>query len=234
MAPSSVAIEFGERGSLTGTGKSAAVARHHVADDNWPTYLKSSLHELLFGSKLNVLLLTMPVAALSASPTLTFVAALLALCPLAERLGFVTEQLALHTNATVGGLLNATFGNATEMIVCVFAIRSGLLRVVQLSLLGSVLSNLLLVLGTAFLLGGLRHKVQTFSIDSVKANTSLLMLGMITLLMPNLLDSTNSMLDNHDALQPVGRGLLLAPQPATPAAWVGELRRQAAPRTTAA
>ena len=142
-----------------------------------------------------------PTLTLTLTQTLTFVAALLALCPLAERLGFVTEQLALHTNATVGGLLNATFGNATEMIVCIFAIRSGLLRVVQLSLLGSVLSNLLLVLGTAFFLGGLRHKVQTFSIDSVKANTSLLMLGMITLLMPNLLDSTNSMLDSDDALR---------------------------------
>ena len=113
----------------------------------------------------------------------------------------ITEPAVTSANATVGGLLNATFGNATEMIVCVFAIRSGLLRVVQLSLLGSVLSNLLLVLGTAFLLGGLRHKVQTFSVDSVKANTSLLMLGMITLLMPNLLDSTNSMLDTDDALR---------------------------------
>ena len=197
-------VELRERGSLDDPKSSAALRElkvHHVADDDWPTYLKSSLHELLFGSKLNVLLVMMPVAGVSSSQTLTFIAALLALCPLAERLGFVTEQLALHTNATVGGLLNATFGNATEMIVCVFAIRSGLLRVVQLSLLGSVLSNLLLVLGTAFLLGGLRHKVQTFSIDSVKANTSLLMLGMITLLMPNLLDSTNSMLDTDDALR---------------------------------
>jgi Ca2+/Na+ antiporter len=197
-------VELRERGSPKGPNSSATLPElkvHHVADDDWPTYLKSSLHELLFGSKLNALLLMVPVAGLSSSQTLTFVAALLALCPLAERLGFVTEQLALHTNATVGGLLNATFGNATEMIVCVFAIRSGLLRVVQLSLLGSVLSNLLLVLGTAFLLGGTVHKVQTFSnpnpnpnpnpspnqvqtfsVDSVKANTSLLMLGMITLL----------------------------------------------------
>ena len=81
---------------------------------------------------------------------LVFIASLLALCPLAERLGFVTEQLAMYTNPTVGGLLNATFGNVTEMLVSILAIHRGLLRVVQLSLLGSVLSNLLLVLGMSF------------------------------------------------------------------------------------
>lgn len=69
--------------------------------------------------------------------------------PLAERLGFITEQLAQYTNSTVGGLLNASFGNATEVIVSVAGLRAGLLRVVQLSLLGSVLSNMLLVLGCA-------------------------------------------------------------------------------------
>ncbi len=193
-------IELGERGSLTAE-RSGPKPKHHVADDDWPTYTKNALYALLVDSKLNLLLLCMPAAAISTNQSVRFVAALLALCPLAERLGFVTEQLALHTNATIGGLLNATFGNATEMIVCIFAIRSGLLRIVQLSLLGSVLSNLLLVLGTAFLLGGLRYKVQTFSVDSVKANTSLLMLGMITLLLPTLLDTTNSMLDNQDSLR---------------------------------
>jgi Ca2+:H+ antiporter len=77
----------------------------------------------------------------------TFTLSLLALCPLAERLGYVTEEMAKHTNATIGGLLNATFGNLTEMIVSIFALQAGLLRVVQLSLLGSILSNMLLVLG---------------------------------------------------------------------------------------
>ena len=106
-------VELRERGSLDDPKSSAALRElkvHHVADDDWPTYLKSSLHELLFGSKLNVLLVMMPVAAVSSSQTLTFIAALLALCPLAERLGFVTEQLALHTNATVGGLLKLVPG----------------------------------------------------------------------------------------------------------------------------
>ena len=160
--------------------------------------------ELFLGSKLNVLLLFLPVAMVSDAAgwdsSITFVSSLLALCPLAERIGFATEQMALHTNATIGGLLNATFGNVTEMIVSLFAIRNGLLRVVQLSLLGSVLFNLLLVLGCAFLLGGFRYKEQHFSADTVRANTSLLMLGMITLLLPAMLDITNTQLHDDDSL----------------------------------
>ena len=117
---------------------------------------------VVLGSKLNVLLpcalLAMIGRAAKWGDGPIFFFALMALAPLAERLGHVTEQLALYTNPTVGGLLNATFGNATELIVSLFAIKEGLLRVVQLSLIGSVLSNLLLVLGTAFFMGGLRHK----------------------------------------------------------------------------
>ena len=90
-----------------------------------------------FGSKLNVLLITIPLAAMSRwmgwSDGWTCALSMLALCPLAERLGFVTEELAFYTNDSIGGLLNATFGNATELIVSIFALRAGLLRVVQLS-----------------------------------------------------------------------------------------------------
>merc|ERR1712185_674354 len=83
-----------------------------------------------------------------------FTLSLLAIAPFAERLSFVTEQLALDTSETLGGLLNATFGNVTELIVSLFALRAGLLRIVQVSLLGSILSNMLLVLGCAFFFGG--------------------------------------------------------------------------------
>ncbi|KAL3930076.1 MAG: hypothetical protein SGPRY_001689 [Prymnesium sp.] len=171
---------------------------------DWSSYLKGSLSQLFLGSQLNVLLLFLPVATISrawqSEGSITFIASLLALCPLAERIGYATEQMALHTNSTVGGLLNATFGNVTELIVSLFAIRSGLLRVVQLSLLGSVLSNLLLVLGCSFLIGGFKYKEQNFSADTVRANTSLLMLGMITLLLPAMLDITNTQLHDNDSL----------------------------------
>ena len=151
------------------------------------------MKELLFGTKLNVLLVCVPLAiggsVLHLGDRLVFIASLLALCPLAERLGFVTEQLAMYTNPTVGGLLNATFGNVTEMLVSILAIHRGLLRVVQLSLLGSVLSNLLLVLGTAFFCGGLRQKVQTFNTDVISANNALLVLGALAILLPAILDA---------------------------------------------
>ena len=74
-----------------------------------------------------------------------------------ERLGFVTKQLAFFTSPTVGGLFNATFGNATEMIISLYALKNGMIRIVQQSLLGSILSNMLLVLGCAFLMGGVIH-----------------------------------------------------------------------------
>ena len=99
----------------------------------------------------NVALVFVPIAFASKSAgwpdTARFFIAVGAMIPLAERLGFATESVADHSNDTFGGLLNATCGNLPELIIAIFAIRDGLLRVVQLSLLGSILSNLLLVLG---------------------------------------------------------------------------------------
>jgi Ca2+:H+ antiporter len=86
-----------------------------------------------------------------------FAASFVGLVPLAERLSFLTEQLALYTGPTIGGLLNATCGNATELIIALFALHKGAIEVVKWSLLGSVLSNLLLVLGTSLFAGGIKH-----------------------------------------------------------------------------
>jgi hypothetical protein len=80
--------------------------------------------------------------------------------PLAAILGDFTEELALHTNETIGGLINASFGNAVEVVVAINALMAGQIRVVQASLLGSIFSNLLLVLGCCFFFGGLVHKVR--------------------------------------------------------------------------
>jgi Ca2+:H+ antiporter len=90
---------------------------------------------------------------------------MLGIIPLAERLGFATEQLALFTGPKVGRLLNSAFGNATELIISIHALSRGKLHVVQQCLLGSILSNLLLVLGSAFFSGGLAcgKTMQTFS-----------------------------------------------------------------------
>lgn len=144
---------------------------------------------------LNVLLFCLPIAIISYGAkwpdAVTFVFSLLALAPLAERLGYVTENLAFHTNETIGGLLNATFGNATELIVAVTALSKGLYRLVQLSLLGSILSNMLLVLGTAFMLGGSRYKTQNYGRISAQVNATLLMLAVMGVLFPTILSNSN-------------------------------------------
>lgn len=118
---------------------------------------------------------------------LQFLCALVAIAPFAERLSFVTEQLAMYTNDTLGGLLNATFGNVTELIVSVFALRAGMYHIVQVNLLGSVLSNLLLVLGMALFFGGLKHETQTFNRNAASMNSSLLMLASMSVLFPTSL-----------------------------------------------
>ena len=122
----------------------------------------------------------------------TFAFSLVAIAPFAERLGYVTEQIALHTNDTIGGLLNATFGNATEFIVAVSALSRGLYRLVQLSLLGSVVSNILLVLGTAFIVGGYFHKFLMFKTVTAELNNGLLLLGAMGVLFPTVLTWTSA------------------------------------------
>ena len=173
-----------------------ALSRPSVFEDGYAAYLKRSLRAVFLSSKLNALLVCVPGAIASrhagGSEGLVFIVSLLGICPLAERLGFLTEQLAEYTNPTVGGLLNATFGNLTEVIVSVFALRAGLLRVVQLSLLGSVLSNTLLVLGCAFLFGGTKRKEQRFNAEGTSMNFGLLMLSALAMALPTLLRASRT------------------------------------------
>eukprot|EP01025_Chloroclados_australasicus_P059308 TRINITY_DN7493_c0_g2_i1.p1 TRINITY_DN7493_c0_g2~~TRINITY_DN7493_c0_g2_i1.p1 ORF type:complete len:578 (-),score=85.43 TRINITY_DN7493_c0_g2_i1:630-2279(-) len=156
----------------------------------------ANFRHVLLGSKLNVLLIFLPLAIMVAAGgwniTVKFIFSLLALIPLAERLGDITEQLAMHTNDTLGGLLNATFGNATEVLISAFALQQGKLRVVQLSLLGSVLSNLLLVLGSSFLVGGIKFPEQSFRQSGVTVNNGLLLMAVASILLPSALTATKS------------------------------------------
>ncbi|KAL8158622.1 hypothetical protein V2J09_000159 [Rumex salicifolius] len=119
---------------------------------------------------------------------------LLGIIPLAERLGYATEQLAFYTGSTVGGLLNATFGNSTELIISIHALRQGMIHIVKQTLLGSILSNLLLVLGCALFSGGLVHsnKTQVFSKESAGVNSGLLLMAVMGLLFPALLHATGT------------------------------------------
>jgi len=157
-------------------------------------------NEMLFKGPLNILLICVPIGIIcylsDVNEAVTFVFALLAIAPLAERLGFCTEQLAIHTNDAIGGLLNATFGNATELIVALTALSKGLYRLVQLSLLGSILSNLLLVLGTSLFLGGLRFKTQTFGKISAQVNAGMLVIATMSLVFPTVMTLTGE--ENSD------------------------------------
>ncbi|MFZ6049919.1 calcium/proton exchanger [Pseudomonas sp. CR3202] len=115
---------------------------------------------------------------------LVFLAAALAIIPLAGWLGRATEQLAERSGEGVGGLLNATFGNATELIIALSALRAGLHDVVKASIAGSIVGNILLVMGAAMLAGGLRHKEQQYNASAARSQATLLTLATIALILP--------------------------------------------------
>ena len=138
---------------------------------------------------MNWLLIFVPVAIgleflMPQSHTLIFVIACLAIIPLAGWLGHATEELARHTGEGVGGLLNATFGNAAELIIALMALQKGLYPVVKASLTGSIIGNVLLVFGASVLAGGIKYKRQRFNVTGARAQSTLLTLAAIALVMP--------------------------------------------------
>jgi Ca2+:H+ antiporter len=117
---------------------------------------------------------------------LVFILAALGVIPLADFIGEATEELAVRTGPRIGGLLNATLGNAAEIIISIFAIREGLLELVKASIVGSILGNLLLVLGLSILLGGIRNGIQTFDRRQAALNSTMLVLAVVALIIPSL------------------------------------------------
>jgi Ca2+:H+ antiporter len=115
---------------------------------------------------------------------LVFLASAFAIVPLAGWMGHATEQLAVKLGEGVGGLLNATFGNAAELIIAFAALRAGLHTVVKASLVGSIVGNILLVLGAAMLAGGLRHPEQHYNVAGARSQATLLTLAAIALILP--------------------------------------------------
>jgi len=168
---------------------------------------------------LNVLLIFCVVAIVAElagwNPLIVFVASGLALIPLAGLIGQSTEALATHVGPRVGGLLNATLGNAAELIITIVAIREGvinpsardeLLELVRASLTGSILGNILLVLGFSVLLGGLRHGIQKFDRTHAGVNSTLLLLAVAALVIPSLFSHTIDQV-NHDAVEYLSLGV---------------------------
>ncbi|WFC99007.1 hypothetical protein MYAM1_001742 [Malassezia yamatoensis] len=149
---------------------------------------QSSLVWLLTSSWVNVLLIFVPLGILAKvlqwGSLPIFLLNFFAIIPLAKLLGDATEQVSIRLGPTLGGLLNATFGNAVELIVAIVALMQGQLRIVQISLIGSILSNLLLVLGLSFMAGGMFKPENLFAQTAAQASSSIMTLGCFTMAIP--------------------------------------------------
>ena len=147
----------------------------------------------------SILLLFIPVSIaahfLEWGDAVVFITACLGIIPLAAWMGTATEEIAVVLGPSLGGLLNATFGNATELIIALVALNAGLVDVVKASITGSIIGNLLLVTGFAMLLGGLRYKEQEFQSVVAGVNASSMTLAVIGILLPTAMDYTSSGID---------------------------------------
>lgn len=146
------------------------------------------LWSYLRSKPLSFLLLVFPIAVVAhfagGSDLLIFILSAVGVIPLAGYIGEATEALSVRTGPKIGGLLNATLGNAAELIITLVAIRAGLLELVKASITGSILGNLLLVMGTAMLLGGSRHGIQKFDRRSMGNHSTLLAIAVLALVIP--------------------------------------------------
>ena len=170
--------------------------------------VNSSIRDVLDprNTKLNWMLVFVPLAFYFEFERLhgpAFIVSMIAIMPLAFLMGKATEEIALRTSQSIGGLLNATFGNAVEMIIAGLAIYTAylskdlevskaMIQIVQASLIGSILGNLLLVMGLSFVWGGIHYSKQKFSSEASQVNGSLLLLALVSMVIPEMYSSSTS------------------------------------------
>jgi len=169
-----------------------------------------SMVRAIFGSWINVLLVAVPVGiALGNIPDFNYIAVFvvnfIAIVPLAAMLSYSTEELAMYIGEVLGGLLNASFGNAVELIVSIIALTQKKVLIVQTSLVGSMLSNLLLVLGMCFFAGGINRPEQNFNVTVAQTAASLLALAIGSLIIPTAFSKFTPG-DADDGVTPLSRG----------------------------
>ncbi|CZS91310.1 hypothetical protein WAI453_003636 [Rhynchosporium graminicola] len=179
-----------------------------------PFTLRNQIQRTIFNSWINILLLAAPVGIAvnyaGVDRKVVFVVNFIAIIPLAAMLSFATEEIALHVGESLGGLLNASFGNAVEMIVAIIALTKDEVLVVQTSLIGSILSNLLLVLGMCFFFGGLRRTEQFFNKTVAQTAASLLALAVGSVIIPTCFDEFAAVKDQkHVAALSRGTSIIL-------------------------
>lgn len=180
----------------------------HKLQYHTPSSPLSKSKQVLCSSYLHILLLLAPLGILSHfllwPPVVVFTINFFAIIPLASLLSYATEELAEHVGETVGGLINASFGNAVELIVAVVALARGEIRLVQASMMGSILSNILLVLGCSFFFGGLGRVQQRFNLTVAQTMAALMALATSSLLIPAAFNAAHP--DNFESVLALSRG----------------------------
>jgi Ca2+:H+ antiporter len=155
-----------------------------------PPIIQSIAKKLRIGKVFYLLLIFIPISIFfglfTKNETLTFITSILSIIPLARIMGYVTKEISLQTNPTISGLISATFGNAIEMIIAIFALKSGLIDVVKASLIGSIIGNILLLVGLSILFGGLRYKHQRFNNETIAVSSTMLIIVVAGLSIPSV------------------------------------------------
>ncbi|KAK3323491.1 Sodium/calcium exchanger protein-domain-containing protein [Cercophora scortea] len=174
--------------------KKTGIFKHIVPKE--PFTVGNQIRRTIFNSWINILMIAAPVGiAINYVPSVprvaVFVVNFIAIIPLAAMLSFATEEIALRTGESLGGLLNATFGNAVELIIAIIALVKDEVVIVQTSLIGSILSNLLLVMGMCFFFGGLRRQEQFFNTTVAQTAASLLALAVAGVIVPTVFDQAS-------------------------------------------
>jgi len=146
--------------------------------------------KLRIGKGFYLMLLFIPISIyfglFTTNKTLTFITSILSIIPLARVMGYVTKEISLQTNPTVSGLISATFGNASELIIAIIALKNGLIDVVKASLIGSIIGNILLLVGLSVLFGGLRYKHQRFNNETIAVSSTMLIIVVAGLSIPSV------------------------------------------------
>ncbi len=139
---------------------------------------------------LKYLLIFIPISIIAkfmnVSDTWMFILSCLSIIPLASLIGEGTEEIAFYTGPKIGGFLNGTFGNATELIISFFALKQGLFDVVKSSIAGAVIGNILLVIGASMLAGGIKYKTQKFNVKVAEVSSTMLLFALLGLCIPAL------------------------------------------------
>jgi len=155
-----------------------------------PPLNRTIVQKLRIGKVFYVLLLFIPISLIlyffTKEDTLIFITSILAIIPLARIMGYSTKEISLQTNPTISGLMSATFGNAIELIIAILALQAGLIEVVQASIIGSIIGNILFLVGISIFAGGMRYKNQHFNNETIAVSSTMLIIVVAGLAIPSV------------------------------------------------